>query len=88
MISPATLDRLRLTASMDPDDVASWTILYVLAAREILAELETLAAVRAYLAKPRARLDTLRLLLASSGAETLEVIRSPTCTPSSELPQS
>lgn len=87
MIRPDTLDRLRLTASMNPDDVASWTILHVLAAREIVAELETLEAVRAYLAKPRARLDTLRVLLARADTETLDM-RSPACTPSSDLPQS
>ena len=44
-------------------------------AREILAAVDTLQAVRLYVALPTATLDTLRLLLQRPSTETLEIVR-------------
>lgn len=71
------LERLRLVAQLETDDVAAWTTIGSTSAAAILAELDTLAAIRAYLHNPSASLNTLRTLLRGTGVETLEFRRAP-----------
>lgn len=77
MITPGVMSVLRETARLDPDDIASFALLRIgdHDARQIVDALDTLQAVRLYVALPTATLDTLRLLLEQPTTETLEVIR-------------
>ena len=65
------------TARLDPDDIASFALLRIgdHDARQIVDALDTLQAVRLYVALPTATLDTLRLLLQQPTTETLEIVR-------------
>lgn len=77
MITPGLLLRLREVADIGPDDFASFAMLRIgdHDAREILAAVDTVQAVRLYVALPTATLDTLRLLLQQPTTETLEIVR-------------
>lgn len=77
MITPGVLARLREIAQLDPEDIASFGLVRIgdHDAREILADVDTLQAVRLYVALPTATLDTLRLLLQRPSTETLEIVR-------------
>ena len=77
MITPGVLARLREIAQLDPEDIASFGLARIgdHDAREILADVDTLQAVRLYVALPTATLDTLRLLLQRPSTETLEIVR-------------
>lgn len=77
MITPGLLLRLREVADIGPDDFASFAMLRIgdHDAREILAAVDTMQAVRVYLAAPSPSLDTLRLLLEQPTTETLEIVR-------------
>ena len=75
MITPGLLLRLREVADIGPDDCASFAMLRIgdHDAREILAAVDTLQAVRLYLDAPAPSLDTLRTLLRTSGIETVQL---------------
>lgn len=77
MITPGVMSVLRETARLDPDDIASFALLRIgdHDARQIVDALDTLQAVRLYVALPTATLDTLRLLLRQPTTETLEIVR-------------
>jgi hypothetical protein len=77
MITPGVMSVLRETARLDPDDIASFALLRLgdHDARQIVDALDTLQAVRLYVALPTATLDTLRLLLQQPTTETLEIVR-------------
>lgn len=77
MITPGVMSVLRETARLDPDDIASVALLRIgdHDARQIVDALDTLQAVRLYVALPTATLDTLRLLLEQPTTETLEIVR-------------
>lgn len=77
MITPGVMSVLRETARLDPDDIASFALLRIgdHDARQIVDALDTLQAVRLYVALPTATLDTLRLLLQQPTTETLEIVR-------------
>lgn len=77
MITPGVMSVLRETARLDPDDIASFALLRIgdHDARQIVDALDTLQAVRLYVALPTATLDTLRLLLEQPTTETLEIVR-------------
>lgn len=77
MITPGVMSVLRETARLDPDDIASFALLRIGEhdARQIVDALDTLQAVRLYVALPTATLDTLRLLLEQPTTETLEIVR-------------
>lgn len=73
MIPPEALARLRQVADLDVDDVAAWTAIGSTSAAAILADVDTLAAVRAYLSGPAPNLARLRALLAAGAVETLDL---------------
>jgi hypothetical protein len=77
MITPGVMSVLRETARLDPDDIASFALLRIGEhdARQIVDALDTLQAVRLYVALPTATLDILRLLLQQPTTETLEIVR-------------
>lgn len=73
MIPNEAIERLRLVADLDVDDVYAWTLIGCQSARAILAEVDTLAAVREYLRRPSPSIDALRALLAQGVTETLDM---------------
>jgi hypothetical protein len=75
MISPGVAARLREIADVHPGDLASRGTVLIgdHDAREILAAVDTLQAVRLYLDAPAPSLDTLRTLLRTSGIETVQL---------------
>lgn len=75
MITPGLLLRLREVADIGPDDCASFAMLRIgdHDAREILAAVDTMQAVRLYLDAPSPSIDTLRSLLSCSGVETVNL---------------
>jgi len=75
MISPGVAARLREIADVHPGDLASRGTVLIgdHDAREILAAVDTLQAVRLYLDAPSPSIDTLRSLLSCSGVETVNL---------------
>lgn len=75
MIAPAIVARLREIADVRPDDIVSRGTLLVgdHDAREILAAVDTVQAVRLYLDAPAPSIDILRTLLATEGVETVQL---------------
>lgn len=75
MITPGLLLRLREVADIGPDDFASFAMLRIgdHDAREILAAVDTMQAVRLYLDTPAPSIDILRTLLATEGVETVQL---------------
>lgn len=80
MISPGVAARLREIADVHPGDLASrgTALIGDHDAREILAAVDTLQAVRLYLDAPAPSLDTLRTLLRTSGIETVQLTQTVT----------
>lgn len=74
MIPPEAIARLRQVASLNAEDVYAWTAIGSTSAAAILADLDTLCAVRAYVNEPHASMPVLRALLGSPGAETNAVM--------------
>lgn len=75
MITPGLLLRLREVADIGPDDFAAFAMLRIgdHDAREILAAVDTVQAVRLYLDTPAPSIDILRTLLATEGVETVQL---------------
>lgn len=75
MIAPAIVARLREIADVRPDNIVSRGTLLVgdHDAREILAAVDTVQAVRLYLDTPAPSIDILRTLLATEGVETVQL---------------
>lgn len=75
MITPGLLLRLREVADIGPKDFASFAMLRIgdHDAREILAAVDTMQAVRLYLDTPAPSIDILRTLLATEGVETVQL---------------
>ncbi len=79
-MAPQTQRILEHIALLDANDLTAWgpVVLGTEACREILQAMqdaETLRAVRALLCGGNVSVETLRALLSSSGAETVEIVQ-------------